>query len=81
MQVDMSFLQDGVSGDWSVSTFEVPKNDLSQMISIFKSGRGVPAGTYKRLKRNGTVVMSNTPDEIRDFSHFTRHAKGSILIN
>ena len=81
MQVDMSFLQDGVSGDWSVSTFEVPKNDLSQMISMLKSGRGVPAGTYKRLKRNGTVVMSNTPDEIRDFSHFTRHAKGYILIN
>lgn len=25
--------------------------------------------------------MSNTPDEIRDFSHFTHIAKGSVLIN
>jgi len=81
MQVDMSFLQDGVSGQWSVSTFEVPKNNLSQMISVFKTGRGVPSGIYKMLKRNGVVVMTNTPDEIRDFTHFTRIAKGSILIN
>ena len=81
MQIDMSFLEDGVSGDWSISTFEVPKSDLSQKISIFKTGRGVPAGIYKRLKRKNTVVMSNTPDEINDFSHFTRIAKGSVLIN
>ncbi len=79
--LDMSFLPDGVSGDWSISTFEVPKSDLSQKISIFKTGRGVPAGIYKRLKRKNTVVMSNTPDEINDFSHFTRIAKGSVLIN
>ena len=79
--LDMSFLPDGVSGNWSVSTFEVPENDFSQIISMYKSGRGVPAGTYKRLKRNGTVVMSNTPDEIRDFSYFVRISHGSILIN
>jgi len=81
MEVNMSFIPDGVSGVWKVETFEVPKNDFSQMISVLKSGRGVPSGTYKRLKRDGTVVMSNTPDEIRDFSYFTRHATGSILIN
>jgi len=81
MKVDMSFLKDGVSGIWSVSTFEVPQNDLSQRISMLKYGRGVPAGVYKQLKRRGTVVMSNTPDEIRDYSLFTHLAKGSILIN
>lgn len=81
MKVDMSFLADGKSGEWSVETFTVPKEDLSQMISLFKTGRAVPEGTYKRLKRSGTVVMSNTPDEISDFSHFTRKAKGSVLIN
>jgi len=81
MKVDMSFLPDGVSGCWKVETFEVPKEDISQMISIFKTGRGVPAGIYKRLKRDKTVVMSNTPDEISDFRHFTSKAKGSVLIN
>jgi len=81
MKVDMSFLADGKSGEWSVETFVVPEEDLSQIFSIFKTGRSVPGGIYKRLKRSGTVVMSNTPDEIRDFRHFTYQAKGSILIN
>ena len=77
----MSFLPDGISGDWSISTFEVAERELSQIISFLKTGRGVPPGTYKRLRRNRTVVMSNTPDELRDFSFFTRKAYGSILIN
>ena len=72
---------DGLSGEWKVETFEVQKEELSQMISMFKTGRGVPAGTYKRLMRRGVCVMSNTPDEIRDFMRFVRNAKGSILVN
>ena len=38
MKVDMSFLADGKSGEWVVETFTVPKEDLSQMISMFKQG-------------------------------------------
>lgn len=72
---------DGISGNVKVETFEVPKNDFSQMMSMLKYGRGVPEGIYKRLLINGTCVMSNTPDEIKDFEHFVRLAKGSILIN
>jgi hypothetical protein len=72
---------DGVSGEWSVETFEVDENDFSQKLSMIKTGRSVPTGKYKRLKRNGTVVMSNTPDEIRDFWRFVCRANGSILIN
>lgn len=79
--LDMSFLPDGKSGSWSISSFEVKEKDLSQMISLFKTGRGVPAGQYKRLMRGGTIVMSNTPDEIRDFRHITHKAHGNILIN
>lgn len=81
MKLDMSFLPDGVSGAWSISTFEVLEDDFSQKISMLKCGRGVPAGTYKRLMRNGVVVMSNTPDELRDSMYFTNNASGSILIN
>lgn len=80
MKIEIN-VPDGISGDWSVSTFVVEDDDLSQRISMWKSGRGVPGGTYKRLMRNGTVVMSNTPDEIRDFMNFLHNAKGSILIN
>ncbi len=74
-------VQDNKIGNWSVETFIVPENDLSQRISIMKTGRGVPAGTYKKLVRDGVIVMSNTPDEIRDFRSFVNKAHGSILVN
>ncbi|RYC70739.1 hypothetical protein EQG79_00875 [Spirosoma sordidisoli] len=77
----MSFVPDNRSGNWSVETFEVPKNDPTQIFSIMKSGRGVPPGTYKRLMRGGTVVMSNTPDELFDFHKVQHLAHGSVLIN
>lgn len=80
MRIDID-VPDGISGDWKVETFQVQEKDISQMISMMKYGRGVPAGTYKALKRGGTIVMSNTPDEIRDFSRFVRYAKGSVLVN
>ena len=80
MKIEVN-VPDGVSGNWSVSTFVVPKEDFSQMISLMKTGRGVPEGTYKRLMRNGEVIMSNTPDEIHDFISFYRRATGSVLIN
>ena len=72
---------DGKSGDWEVSTFVVKEQEFSQRISMMKYNRGVPAGTYKRLTRNGQVIMSNTPDEISDFRCFVRKAEGSILVN
>lgn len=81
MKVDMDFLPIGKSNEWVIEEFEVKERELSQIISLFKTGRGVPAGKYKRLKRGSTIVMSNTPDEIRDFSYFTQVANGSILIN
>jgi len=77
----MSFIPDGESGNWKVSTFIVPENDFSQGLSALNSGRSVPAGTYKSLTRGGKVIMSNTPDEIRDFYHFVNRAHGSVLIN
>jgi hypothetical protein len=80
MKIDID-VPDGVSGDWSVETFVVQEKELSQMISLFQTGRGVPEGTYKRLKRNGVVVMSNTPDEIRDFMSFVRMSHGHVLVN
>jgi len=79
-KLDMSFLPDGISGVWEITSFTVGK-EISQLLSIMQTGRGVPAGNYKKLSRGGIVVMSNTPDEIRDFLHFTSTAKGSVLIN
>jgi hypothetical protein len=80
MKIEVN-VPDGVSGNWSVSSFTVQKEELSQMLSMMKYGRGVPAGNYKRLMRGGEVIMSNTPDEISDALSFIYRAEGSILIN
>jgi len=80
MKIDID-VPDGISGDWKVESFTVQEREFSQMISMMKYGRGVPAGSYKRLMRGGQLVMSNTPDEISDFYGFVRKAKGSVLVN
>ena len=80
MRIDIE-VPDGVSGEWKVESFTVQEKELSQMISMMKYGRGVPAGNYKKLTRNGYLVMSNTPDEISDFWRFACRAKGSVLVN
>jgi len=71
----------GKSNDWIVDEFTVGENDISQQISMMKSGRYVRGGTYKRLRRGRTTVMSNTPDEIRDFVCEFRGVRGKVLIN
>jgi spermidine synthase len=83
MKVDVD-VPDGVSGVWAVETFTVSKQDadLERLRSMFVGrGRHVPEGTYKRLSRGGSVIMSNTPDEILDLYSFYYRAKGNILIN
>ena len=58
---------DGQSGDWRVETFTITpeKAAFSNMRASFgRPLERVDAGTYKRLVRGGTVVMSNTPMEI-----------------
>jgi len=74
---------DGKSGSWEIKTKIAPEPDpLTKARAIIHGyGRYVPAGTYKVLLRNNTVVMSNTPDEIRDSISFIRAAKGDVLIN
>lgn len=74
---------EGKSGIWSVENFVVgPKAaQIEKTYALLHGGRGVPEGSYTRLKRNGEVIMSNTPDEIRDHVSFMYTAKGHVLIN
>lgn len=75
---------DGKSGNWEVKTFKVSDEDSKMMRirSVFNKGRGrLPAGTYKKLNRGSVLVMSNTPDEIRDCLPFVHRARGSVLVN
>jgi hypothetical protein len=76
---------DGSSGPWSVTSYEVSKEaeTFGQLRAAFSSARGryVPAGTYKGLYRNGSLIMSNTPDEIHDCSYLFYKTSGRVLIN
>ncbi len=78
-------IPEGQSGDWKIQRFIVTEQaaSLERLRAIFSSnrGRGVPEGTYTKLTRNGQVIMSDTPDEIRDHRFFVYRAKGKILVN
>lgn len=74
------------SGNWRIEPFSVSDegaqlNAIRSTFSFSDRGRYVPAGEYERLMRGSTVVMSNTPDELRDLWRFQAAAHGTVLIN
>jgi hypothetical protein len=76
-----SRIPEGVSGDYRIEHFTVSPHD-SRMTAI-RSWRDeyVPAGDYTRLMRGGTVVMSDTPMEVRTNSPILNAARGRVLLN
>lgn len=71
---------------WCIEEFTVTEERahleaMRAAISFASRGRSTPAGTYERLLRNGQVIMSNTPDELRDLWRFRGRATGRVLIN
>jgi hypothetical protein len=76
---------EGKSGIWTIARFSVSEKDaefdaMRGMFSGGGMGRHTPVGTYTSLHRGGTIVMSDTPDEIRDHRRFMRNATGNVLI-
>ena len=70
-------LPDRSQGAWKIDHFTVTGREFQGF-----TNRTVPPGTYTRLTRNGTLVMSDTPDEMRDHLPIVTHAAyGSVLIN
>lgn len=85
----MSLLQQvtipvGERGKWRISRFVIDdeKAKMSTLRAIL-SGRGaIPPGVYTQLTCAGRgIVMSDTPDEMRDHSWAVRMADGHVLIN
>lgn len=75
-------IPDRQSGNWKIETFTVPENSIENLRLAFQpGGRTVRPGQYKKLTHNGSIVMSNTPAELRDHSYFVYKAKGKVLIN
>jgi len=86
MNIDIS-IPDGSIGDYTVETFVVSEKDaqFENMRAMFSFGsRPIDPGTYKRLTRGHTTVMSNTPCEIddhREFIYKSEDTGGDILMN
>jgi len=69
---------EGSSGPWVLERFIVDHVDFSSL----RRGREAPVGqTFTRLKCGRTLVMSDTPAEMRDHLAPEWKAKGSCLIN
>jgi len=84
--MEKSFIPEGQNGDWKVEKFTITEEEakfhnIRATFSFSERGRYIKAGEYTRLKRKGTIVMSDTPAELSDFSWFVYKAKGKILLN
>ena len=65
-------------GKWRIEHFTVDRTDFHSLVR----GRGIPIGeTFTRVMRGSTLVMSDTPAEMRDHSYAVARAKGSCLLN
>lgn len=76
-------LPPGKSGPWEIRPFEITEKDAKHeraMAAIRGERRYVPAGKYTGLFRHGEVIMSDTPDEMRDHREAIRQAKGHCLV-
>lgn len=83
IRVDIS---EGQSGDWKIEKFIVSKEEASfhnirAKFSFGGGGRTIQEGEYTKIVRNRTIVMSDTPAEIRDHSYFVHKAEGNVLVN
>lgn len=83
MLIDRVDIPEGRAGNWAVERFVVSPEDAERerIRAVVCRGRGVPAGSYTRLVRGRTVVMSDTPDEMRDHYEAVHRARGHVLIN
>lgn len=71
----------GECGVWKVERFVVDECDSKLNRALSHDGRYTPPGSYTRLMRGRKLVMSDTPDELRDHSYFIRIARGRVLVN
>lgn len=78
MLLEKVSIPETAQGLWRIERF---KTDIMDYGSLFH-GRAVPLGEeFTRLMHGRTLVMSDTPAEMRDHYHAVRMAKGSCLIN
>lgn len=70
---------EGESGNWRIEKKTMEPNPMFAA-RLAVQGRSYRPGTYTMLYRGNTLVMSDTPDEMRDHYPAVYHAKGHCLI-
>jgi hypothetical protein len=78
-------IPEAARGPWRIERFTISAADAERdaVRGLFSgTRRHVRPGTYTALKHEHRgVVMSDTPDEMRDHYAAVRHARGHVLIN
>lgn len=77
---------DGAKGNWTIDTFTIEDDFDMRMYNMraICDGHGylcVRPGTYRRLRRGKTIVMTNTPMEVMTNREAYNRATGRVLIN
>lgn len=80
-------IPEGQSGDWSVEKFKVTKEEaerfnVRETIQALQGREAayIEPGKYTRLRHHGSVVMSDTPSELRKLQTFVYEVRGQVLI-
>lgn len=76
-------IPEGKSGPWRIRKFTPGPEIGMYNLRLIRDGhrqRIVPPGTYTKLERNGSVIMSDTPAEAHEHYSIYKHAKGRVVI-
>ncbi|KKK53103.1 hypothetical protein LCGC14_3098140 [marine sediment metagenome] len=71
---------EGKGGVWEVSRFS-PDDSGCMIHNIREPARTIGHGPYTRLTKHDSVVMSDTPAELRDLFPLFGHLEGRMLFN
>lgn len=74
-------IPEGACGDYRIEHFSVSEEQSRRTAIRSWRDEFVPVGDYTRLMRKGTVVMSDTPMELRTNAPIIHAAHGDVLIN
>lgn len=88
METYKASIPNGKSGPWEVQKFRLTKERLStEILRDFQTAasvgedRSARPGWYTKLSRDGHVVMSDTPAELKDLNELDQKATGDVLIH
>lgn len=77
--IDKVTVPEAQIGNYKIVKKDIPDNPIEKWRYV-STGRNYVPGTYTFLFRNNTLVMSDTPDEMKDHYPAVRNAKGHCLI-